>query len=211
VLYNFPDFCRGPGTPLAHTIYEPEKQITKKEVKKMKKLSTNKILVIVAIIGMAGFAATAFADWGMGPGHRGWGMGYGPHYGMMDDTETGYGPGYDRGPGWCGQGYAANLSEEDLKKVDEARQVFFDETKNLRQNIYQKELELRSEFAKENPDAGKLSRLQKELSEFESQLDQKRINYMLKMRKINPDAGRRGWGPPNRGYARGPGFGGGCR
>lgn len=169
----------------------------------MKKLSTNKILVIIAIIGMVGFAATAFADWEMGPGHRGWGMGYGHHRGMMDDTETGY----DRGPGRGGPGYAANLNEEDLKKMDEARQAYFDATKGLRQNIYQKELELRSEFAKETPDAAKLSRLQKEVSEFESQLDQKRVTHMLEMRKINPDAGGRGWG----GYARGPGFGGGCQ
>lgn len=171
----------------------------------MKKPRTNKLLVIVAIIGMVGAAATAFADWETGPGNRGWGMGYGHHRGMMYNSETGDGP----GPGWCGQGYAANLSQEDLKKIDDARQAFFAATKNLKQNIYQKELEIRSEFAKENPDAGRLSSLQKELSELESQLDQKRISHMLEMKKLHPDAGGTGRGA-GRGYARGPGFRGGC-
>lgn len=157
------------------------------------------MLVILAIIGMVGLAATAFADWEMGPGNRGWRMGPGHNRGMMGDPEAGY------GPGWCGQGYAANLSEADLKKIDDARQAFFDATKSLKQNIYQKELELRSEFAKENPDAGKLSSLQKELSELEGQLDQKRISHLLEMKKINPDAGGTGRGA-NRGCARGPAF-----
>ncbi|MBW2193017.1 MAG: periplasmic heavy metal sensor [Deltaproteobacteria bacterium] len=163
----------------------------------MKKQRTNKILVIISIVAMVGFAATAFAGWGMGYGHRGWGM---------DET----------GPGYCGQGSTADLSEEDLQKVDEARKAFFEETEGLRQNVYQKELELRSEFAKENPDADKISGLQKEISELEGQLDQKRVTHMLKMKKINPNAGTRGWGSAGKGYAqrgygRGPGSRGGCR
>ena len=177
----------------------------------MKKQRTNNILVIISVIAMVGFAATAFAGWGMGPGHRGRGMGYGD-YGQGGDQG---GPGYGRGPGYCGQGYAADLSEEDLQKVDEARKAFFEETEGLRQNIYQKELELRSEFAKEKPAADKLSGLQKEISELQGQLDQKRVNHMLEMKKINPNAGTRGRGAAGKGYAkrgygRGPGSRGNC-
>ncbi|MFC1828239.1 Spy/CpxP family protein refolding chaperone [Thermodesulfobacteriota bacterium] len=177
----------------------------------MKKQRTNKILVIISVVAMVGFAATAFAGWGMGPGHRGWGMGYGDYGQGTGET----GPGYGRGSGYCGQGYAANLSEEDLQKVEEARKAFFEDTEDLRQNIYQKRLELRSEFAKEKPDADKISGLQKDISELQGQLDQKRVNHMLEMKKINPNAGSKGWGSSGRGYAkrgygRGPGYRGGC-
>ncbi len=42
----------------------------------------------------------------------------------------------------------------------------------------------------DEPDAAKASRLQKEISDLQSQFDQKRINHMVEMRKLNPQAGR---------------------
>ena len=53
-----------------------------------------------------------------------------------------------------------------------------------------KELELRSELYKENPDVPKAKVLQKEISKLESELDQKRIDHMIKIRKLNPNAAR---------------------
>ena len=49
---------------------------------------------------------------------------------------------------------------------------------------------MRSELFKENPDVSKAGALQKEISELESDLDQKRISHMIKIRKLNPNAGR---------------------
>ena len=60
----------------------------------------------------------------------------------------------------CGFGYWGDLGEEDIQKLEKERTDFFEATKNLRANIYQKRLELRSELAKENPDAKKAAELQ---------------------------------------------------
>lgn len=132
-------------------------------------------------------------------------------------------------PGWrpC---YAGNLSDEDQKALDKERQAFFNETKDLRQDMVQKRLELQSELAKKIPDAQKAATLQKDISQFKEELDQKRLDFILKMKKINPDIGRMGgWGamdddddancPYGRGhhgrhmgrwsgYGMGPGMGG---
>jgi len=151
--------------------------------------------------------------YGPGPGMMAYGPGYGRGPGMMA-----YGPGYGRGPesgrgpgmmaygpgmagGFRGYGYAGDLSAEDLKKLDEQRKAFFEGTENLRNDIYEKRLELRSELAKQNPDASKAGKLQKEISELKTQLGQKRIDHLIEMKKINPNVGR--------GFAAG-GFRGTC-
>jgi Spy/CpxP family protein refolding chaperone len=67
---------------------------------------------------------------------------------------------------------------------------------------------MQSELAKAEPDAAKASGLQKEISELQAQLDQKRIDHMVEMRKVAPNAGRgymrggpmMGYGPRGGGY-----------
>ena len=123
----------------------------------------------------------------MGQGHRG----YGWHHG------GGYGPEYQ-----------GNLSEADIETMEKERQTFFSATDGLRRERYQKELALRSELAKENPDTQKATDLQKEISKFNSELDQKRLEHMIAMRKINPNAGS---GFSNKGpMGRGSGYGENC-
>ena len=134
-----------------------------------------RILVIAAVAVLA-FVAHASAEWGMGYGHHGWmHQGMGRHYG-------GYG-----GPGY---GAFGNLSEDEIKKMDEERTAFFDATKDFRQEIYQKRLELSSELAKKNPDAAKAAALQKDISGVKAQLEQKRLDHIIRLRKINPDFSR---------------------
>jgi hypothetical protein len=171
----------------------------------MKRDYVKKMLVGVAIAAMLGFGTHAFAGWGMGYGQQG--MGYG-HHGM------GYGeggPGYGTGRGMHGGGYPGTLSEDQVKKIDEQRRIFFEETKDLRHGMYQKGLELRSELAKREPDTKRAYDLQKEISDLRAQLGQKRIDQHIKMRKLNPDGfGGRGFGrgPMARGF--GPRGGGSC-
>ena len=71
------------------------------------------------------------------------------------------------------------MSKEDAAKIENEQTTFFNATEKLRQNIYAKGIELRSELAKENPDTGKAANLQKELSELEGQFDQKRVDHVL--------------------------------
>ncbi|MBW2479954.1 MAG: periplasmic heavy metal sensor [Deltaproteobacteria bacterium] len=160
----------------------------------MKNLS--KAIIVLTVIGVIGFAATSFAGWGRGGGGNCWGQGSGWSQ-------------RDAGPA----GFQGNLSDEEIDRLDKERQAFFEDTRELRENLYQKELELRSEMAKKDPDAKKAVSLQKEISELEGQLDQKRVEQRIKMQKENPDffAGRgygqgRGYGK-GRGYGMGPGYG----
>ncbi|MFC1567491.1 Spy/CpxP family protein refolding chaperone [Thermodesulfobacteriota bacterium] len=161
----------------------------------MKTSVTSKALMIITIVAVIGFGAYAFAGWGMGYGHHGRG-----HYGPDGNHE-----------GWGGPGYGHmmdNLSDAEIEKMENERNTFFKATENLRQDLYAKELELKTELYKENPDTRKAVKLQKELSNLEAKLDQERIDHMVKMRKINPDAGRGFMGRGPMGY--GPSYGGYC-
>ncbi|MGW8186570.1 MAG: periplasmic heavy metal sensor [Desulfobacterales bacterium] len=89
---------------------------------------------------------------------------------------------------WC----AGNLSDEDQAVLSKERQAFFDDTQDLRQDIYQKRLELQSELAKKNPDDQKAAALQDDISKLTEEFDQKRLDFILKMKKTNPDIGRIG-------------------
>jgi hypothetical protein len=98
-----------------------------------------------------------------------------------------------------------NLSDEEVKALQKERNDFFEATQDLRQNLYQKNLELKSELAKKDPDAKKAAKLQKEISELEANFDQKRLDHRIKMQKVNPRAGRgfmgnRPMGPRMTGY-----------
>ena len=153
----------------------------------MKMNNFAKAVTVLAMAGIVGFAATSFAGWGRGGGGNCGGQGGG--WGQR---------------GSAAPGYQGNLSDEQITRLDKERQVFFEETQNLRENLYQKELELRSELAKEYPDAQKATGLQTQISELTAQLDQKRIDHRIKMKKENPEffAGR-GYGQGGRGMGRG--------
>jgi zinc resistance-associated protein len=163
----------------------------------MKMNNFAKITVAAAIVGIVGFAATSFAGWGRGGGGYCWGQGAG--WGQR---------------GSAAPGYQGNLNDQDIDKLNKERQTFFEDTRELREKVYQKELELRSEMAKQDPDVNKAVALQKEVSELEGQLDQKRVEQRIKMQKENPDfyAGRGygrgfGYGPRGMGMGRGYGYG----
>jgi len=160
----------------------------------MKMNNFSKAVIVVATIGIVGFAATSFAGWGRGGG--GYCQGQGSGW-----AQRGSGPG----------GYQNDLSDEDLDKLNKQRQAFFEDTRDVRGKIYQKQLELQSELAKKDPDAKKAAGLQGEISDLSGQLNQKRVDHRIKMQKENPDffAGR-GFGM-HRGYGKGMGYGKGGR
>jgi zinc resistance-associated protein len=163
--------------------------------------SLRNVIIVLISIALVGFAVNVFAH---GGGMMGRGNGWG-------DNSQGYHHrgGYGHGPMWGDQ-----LSEEEVKQLEQARQKFFNDTKDLRDNLYTKERELRDELAKDEPDTAKASKLQKEISGLEAQFDQKRINHMVELKKLNPNIGRgygRGHmmnGGPMMGY--GPREGGYC-
>ncbi len=157
----------------------------------MKNSTFRNVILIAATVSLVGVGATAFAGRGKG--------------------------GWDRGPGYGRGAMMDDLTDEQVKAMEEERNAFRKETESIRQNLNVKELELRTELARENPDAKKALALQKEISGLESDLDQKRIEHMLKMQKITPYAGRgymmgrggrMGYGPGSGGGGYGPRGGG---
>jgi Spy/CpxP family protein refolding chaperone len=135
--------------------------------KKMKNKIITRTILILTVFALTGLGTSALAGWG--------GMGYGHHKPMHH--------------GW-GHGYMENLSDDEIKTLQNERNAFFEATQDLRQETYQKNLELRSELAKKDPDAKKAAKLQKEISKLEANFDQKRLDHQMKMRKISPKAGR---------------------
>ena len=160
----------------------------------MKIKNLSKTLIVLTLVAIMGMGVTAFADKGRGKGNARYAQN-----GQYGCDGSGYGR-YHRGYG--DSGFMGNLSEEEIAKLDEERNAFFKATQDLRQNIYQKRLELNSELAKKNADPKKASALQKELSGLKGQLDQKRIEHRIKMNKINPDLSQMGpgFGHKGRGF-----------
>lgn len=146
-----------------------------------------KIVFITAVLTIL-MAAGASADRGRGGGHRGqMHHGSGWHHG-------GHGP-----SGW---GAFDDLSEEDIKKLEEERKAFFEDTKDLRREVYQKRLELASEMAKQSPDPARAAAIQKTISDTKARLAQKRLDHLFRVRKINPDLGMGFGGGGHMGFGR---------
>jgi len=129
------------------------------------------IIGILAIAAVVALSVTAYA---------GRGMGYGPGGGQCQGMRGG---GYEPGSG----SMMGNLTADEAKKINEEREAFFKATEELRQDIYAKEMELNSEIAKKNIDTERVSKLQKEISELESKFDQKRLDHMINMKRLNPN------------------------
>ena len=141
-------------------------------------------ITILALVGLIGYSVSAHAGWG--------GRG-----GNCD------GPGYANCPrGGYGPGGGANLTDEQIAVVQKEREAFFEGTRDLRDRVYQKSLELRAEMAKQNPDAAKAAALQKEVSGLHSELAAKRLEQQLKMKKEHPEI-------YSKAFGRGSGMGGG--
>lgn len=126
------------------------------------------VIVGLMAVALIALGATAFA--GKGMGRQGDDQGYGYHRSCGDMNP--------------------NLTAEQREQLDSQRQAFFEATKATRQDLYAKQLELRAEMAKQEPDMQKASALQKAVSELRGDLDQQHLNHVMAMRKIDPDAGR---------------------
>lgn len=150
------------------------------------------------------------------------------------------GGGSGAGPGWQGNMYGLNLTQDQTVKLNTLQQAFGKDMADLNTRINQKQLELNSQLLEPAPDTGKIASLQKEISGLQLQLSEKSVSYQLEARKVftpvqitqlpagctlgfgNMMAGSgpgygcgmgAGYGGGNgRGYGcgRGPGYGRGC-
>jgi hypothetical protein len=148
------------------------------------------ILVVLAVIGIAGYAMADSYGYGRG----------------------GYGPG--NCPNWSergGRGWGANLDQATLDEIQAKRQAFRESTQDLRRQIYQKRLAIDSEMANAEPVADTVLKLQKELSDLKADLDMKRMEFKLELKKAYPDLPFKALANSGRGYGKRAGRGGGSR
>jgi len=117
----------------------------------------------------------------------------------------GSGQGYHRGSGcpyWNDKPCGKYGSQSDNTQLSRERDAFLNETADLRKRMNQKERELASELNKENPDNTVAKDIQKEISRLQADIDQKRVDHMIRMRKLVPNVGC---------AYKGKGYGGNCQ
>jgi zinc resistance-associated protein len=142
-----------------------------------------RVIKVAAIILLTGAIAAPVLAWGPGRNKSGQGA-------------------YERGGGdeYCTRysGYK-NLTPEQREQLDAVHKKFYDETVQLRNDLRIKRAELNAALNTTTPDVEKAKAFQKEISDLQAAMAQKRIDLEVEVRKINPDA-RYG-----QGYGRGHG------
>jgi len=88
-------------------------------------------------------------------------------------------------------GYNRELTDETIKKLNAEQEAFIKATEGLRQTIYEKELYLKAELVKKDPDTAIALSFQKNISEARGKFEQKMIEHIIRMKKINLEAERK--------------------
>lgn len=156
--------------------------------------------VIPAMLLLLLSASDAFGQDMMRPG--GYKEGYGA-YGTMGQNpdeilaygrammrygfrETGMPGGSSKYPGYDG-----HLNDATINKLNAEQESFIKSTEALRQTIYEKELYLKAELVKKQPDIGTALGFQKEISEARGHFEQKMVKHLIQMKMINLEAERK--------------------
>ena len=107
-----------------------------------------------------------------------------------------------------------NLTEDQRKELNKLDEAFFEQTAELRREIWVKSDELNLLMRKSDPDAEKAKALQRQISELRAKMAEQKLDYELKARKIAPErrfargCGRgSSWHMKGCGSPRGGGFG----
>ena len=138
-----------------------------------------KLTMIIGILALIGLVAIPVMAWG-------------PHW-VRGHHMMGY---YGDSP-WYGSNYYSNMTSEQRSKLDILDREYYDETKELRDQVWAKSEELDSVLESTDPDLDKAKALQKEIRELRTKLDEKTLTYELESRKIVPDR-QSGYGYGNR-------------
>jgi Spy/CpxP family protein refolding chaperone len=128
---------------------------------KKEKTALVAVAVIVAVVLVGGWA---FA-------HRPWGArGYGHH---------GYGSGDP----------SSSLSPEQRERLQALEEKCYQDTAELRRELYRKRLELEGLWADPKADPGKIKAKQGEVSELKSRIQEKALEHKLAIRELLPEEG----------------------
>ncbi len=145
-----------------------------------------KMVMILVILSVFGLSSMALACWDYG-------------YGYMA------GPGFHGGTNDMGH-FPATQTEQ----LTQQRLAFFQATRKTRQKLYEKQLALQSELDKPSPDSARVTKLQKEVSQLQNNLEQKRLDFAAKLPRDLRDFFRLGHMNHEWTMGYGPHYGGYC-
>jgi Spy/CpxP family protein refolding chaperone len=113
-----------------------------------------------------------------------------------------------KGDGYSGSCYGdySNLPKEQREKLEAQEQKFYEDTSELRRNIYQKRLELQGLWVDPKTDPEKIRAKERETFGLQQQLREKALEYRLATRELLPE-GDFGHGPMGYGHHMGRGAG----
>ena len=98
----------------------------------------------------------------------------------------GYGRGFNQG--FWNSLPSLNLSKNQLKEFNSLRQGFIKDTASIWTQLQQKNLDMSNLLMDAEPDTKKVGSVQKDISELQSKLNETRVSYQLKAKKIlTPD------------------------
>ncbi len=122
-----------------------------------------------------------------------------------------HGPGGKKGYGHYGYGYGdpySSLTSEQREKLQAQEKKFYEDTAQLRRELYQKSLELRGLWVDPKADPEKIKAKQREAFELQRRIQDKALEHKLAVRELLPEEGI-GQGPWGHGMGFGPHHGGG--
>jgi Spy/CpxP family protein refolding chaperone len=123
----------------------------------------------------------------------GWASAHGPR-GVRGYGHHGYGSGYPY----------SSLSPEQREKLQAQERKFYEDTAELRRELYRKRLELEGLWADPKANPEKIKAKQREVSELQRRLQEKALEHQLAIRELGPEEGI-GYGSWCLGYGMGYG------
>lgn len=108
-----------------------------------------------------------------------------------------HGPWGERGYGYGGSGHGypygsspySSLTPEQREKLQAQEQKFYQDTAELRRELYQKRLELQALWADPKADPEKIKAKQGEVSELQRRIQDKALEHQLAVRELLPEEG----------------------
>lgn len=85
-------------------------------------------------------------------------------------------------------GNKSTLTTEQQEQIEKLQKKFREDNADVIKELMTKRFDLNTTLSSDNPDADKAKAVQKEISELNAKLAQKRIDLQLELRKIAPDA-----------------------
>lgn len=151
-------------------------------------LSLSGIAVLTALLAYPVFAH--HPGWSSSGRHMGPGYHMGGGYHMDGD--------YSHGPrGWGG----TTLTEDQRTKLDTLQETFTTETKEIRENLWEKTRALNELMADSETDTTAATSLQKEINTLQNTLSEKQLLFDLEAKNIVPETGLSNY------FCAGPGYG----